>query len=64
MLIIAHKKEETIVIDDNIRITVLEIRRNRVRLGIIAPKNVKIVTRDQTASDRFRTLFRDESEKK
>lgn len=42
MLVLSRKKEESIVIGNNIRVTVLEIRGNRVRLGIEAPASVAI----------------------
>jgi len=45
MLIISRKKAQKIVVADEIEITVLEIRRNRVRFGINAPKDVRIETR-------------------
>jgi carbon storage regulator len=37
MQIIARSVNEGLVIDDNIRVTVLEIQHNRVRLGIETP---------------------------
>jgi carbon storage regulator len=42
MLVLSRKKEEAIVIGDNIRVTVLEVRGNRVRLGIQAPNDVAV----------------------
>lgn len=42
MLVLSRKKEEAIVIGDNIRVTVLEVRGNRVRLGIQAPDDVAV----------------------
>ncbi len=42
MLIIMRRKEEEIIIDDNIRIKVLKIEGNQVHLGIAAPKEIKI----------------------
>ena len=47
MLIIGRKKNEKIIISDNIELTVLEIGRNRVRFGINAPKDVRIHTKLQ-----------------
>ena len=48
MLIISRKKEEKIIVADNIEITILEISRNRVRFGIKAPKDIPIHTRLKT----------------
>lgn len=42
MLVLSRKKNESIVIDENIVITVVEIRGDKVRLGIQAPKEVPI----------------------
>jgi carbon storage regulator len=42
MLVLSRKKNETIIIDDHIVITVVEIRGDKVRLGIEAPKEVPI----------------------
>jgi carbon storage regulator len=42
MLVLARKKDESVVIRDNIVITVVEIRGDRVRLGIEAPKEVAV----------------------
>jgi len=47
MLIIGRKKDQKIMISDNIEIIVLEIGRNRVRFGINAPKDVPIHTKLQ-----------------
>lgn len=46
MLVLSRKKDESIVIDGDITITVLEIRRGVIRLGVEAPKN-KIVLRKE-----------------
>jgi carbon storage regulator CsrA len=44
MLIISRKKEQKIIVADDIEITILEIGRNRVRFGIKAPKTIPIQT--------------------
>ena len=43
MLVLGRKVHEKITISDNIRITVLRIRGNRVRLGVEAPEHVKVI---------------------
>lgn len=45
MLIISRKKDQKIVLADDIEITILEVGRNRVRFGIKAPKHIPIHTR-------------------
>ena len=42
MLTLTRKVGESIRIGDEIQIVVKEIRRNHVRIGILAPKAVKI----------------------
>lgn len=42
MLVLSRKKNESIVIDDRIVITVVEIRGDKVRLGVEAPRDVTI----------------------
>ena len=42
MLILSRKYNEAIVIGDDIRIMVIEIRRDKVRLGITAPRDVPV----------------------
>ena len=42
MLVLSRKKSESIVINDNIVVTVVDIRGDKVRLGIEAPKEVTV----------------------
>ena len=42
MLVLQRKLEETIVVDERITVTVLEVRGGSVRLGIEAPQEVPI----------------------
>ncbi len=42
MLILTRRSGETLVIGDNVTISVLGIRGNQVRLGINAPKDVSV----------------------
>jgi carbon storage regulator len=42
MLVLSRKKNESIVIDDRIKIVVVEIRGDKVRLGVEAPKEVPV----------------------
>jgi carbon storage regulator CsrA len=43
MLVLTRKLDEAIQIGDNIKITVLRVKGNTVRIGIEAPKHVKVV---------------------
>jgi carbon storage regulator len=42
MLVLSRKKNESIVINNDIVITVVEIRGDKVRLGIVAPRDVAV----------------------
>jgi carbon storage regulator len=52
MLVLSRKRDQSIIIDGNIRITVVGIQGNQVRLGIEAPNSVSI----------FREELRDRAE--
>ncbi|HEY7156241.1 MAG TPA: carbon storage regulator [Gemmataceae bacterium] len=43
MLVLTRKQGEQIIIGENIRITVLAVEGNRVRLGLTAPDDVSIL---------------------
>lgn len=42
MLVLARKVNESIVIDENTEILVVEVKGDQVKLGVKAPKNVKV----------------------
>lgn len=42
MLVLSRKKNESVVINNDIVITVIEIRGDKIRLGIAAPKDVPV----------------------
>ena len=42
MLALSRKKNEALVINNNIEITILDIKGDQVKIGIEAPKNVKV----------------------
>jgi carbon storage regulator len=46
MLVLSRKLNESIMIADNVRIVVVEIRGDKVRLGIEAPKEVSVHRRE------------------
>lgn len=43
MLVLSRKRNEQILIDGHIKIEVLQIKGNTVRLGISAPRDVKVL---------------------
>jgi carbon storage regulator len=42
MLVLSRKKDEKVMIGDGIEVTVVEVKGDTVKLGISAPKDVKI----------------------
>ena len=43
MLVLSRKLQQEIMIGDNIKVTVLKVKGNTVRLGIEAPRSVRVV---------------------
>ncbi|QEG20711.1 carbon storage regulator [Mariniblastus fucicola] len=43
MLVLSRKKNESIVIGENVRIEILKVSGNTVRIGIQAPRDVKVL---------------------
>ena len=58
MLVLSRKKNESIVINDDITIVVVEIRGDKVRLGVEAPKEVPVHRREV-----FDAIHRNKEEK-
>lgn len=46
MLALTRKKGEALVINNNIEVTILEIRGDQVKIGISAPKDVPIYRKE------------------
>ena len=46
MLVLSRKKQEVICIGDDIKIMVTDVRGDRVRLGITAPKDLPIYRKE------------------
>ncbi|HUT88394.1 MAG TPA: carbon storage regulator CsrA [Thermoguttaceae bacterium] len=46
MLVLSRKKDESIIINENIVVTIVEIRSGKVRLGIEAPEEVTVHRRE------------------
>lgn len=42
MLVLSRNTDEAIIVGDNVRIVVVEVRGDKVRLGIEAPKDVSV----------------------
>ena len=46
MLVLSRQKDESIIIGDDVEVTIVDIRGNKVRLGITAPKNIPVHRRE------------------
>lgn len=57
MLVLSRKKNESIIINNDIKIVVVEIRGDKVRLGVEAPKEVPV-----HRSEVFEAIHRDPKE--
>ena len=42
LLVLSRRRDQTLVIGDNVEVTILEIKGGQVRLGINAPKAVPV----------------------
>ncbi|MGQ8873588.1 carbon storage regulator CsrA [Paenibacillus amylolyticus] len=50
MLVLSRKKGESIIIQDNIEVTILAVEGDTVRIGISAPKQIDIFRKEVYAS--------------
>lgn len=46
MLVLSRQKDESIIIGDDIVITIVDVRGDKVRLGITAPKHISVHRRE------------------
>ena len=46
MLVLSRQKDESIIIGDDVEVTIVDVRGNKVRLGITAPKNIPVHRRE------------------
>ena len=42
MLVLSRQRDESIIIGDNIEITIVDVRGDKVRLGINAPREISV----------------------
>ncbi|NMB34483.1 MAG: carbon storage regulator CsrA [Clostridium sp.] len=46
MLVLTRKKNESIILNDNIEITIIDVQGEQVRIGIEAPKSVPVYRKE------------------
>ncbi|HOR84908.1 MAG TPA: carbon storage regulator CsrA [Bacillota bacterium] len=46
MLILTRKRDESIIIGDDVEIVISDISEDKVKIGIIAPKHVKVFRKE------------------
>ena len=46
MLVLSRQKDESIMVGDNVEITIVDVRGDKVRLGITAPKEIPVHRRE------------------
>jgi carbon storage regulator len=46
MLVLSRQKDESIMIGDEVEITIVDVRGDKVRLGITAPKSIAVHRRE------------------
>jgi carbon storage regulator len=46
MLVLSRQKDESIIIGDDVEITIVDVRGDKVRLGITAPKEIPVHRRE------------------
>ncbi len=46
MLVLSRREDESIIINDDIEIKVIGVKQDQVKIGIVAPKSVKIFRKE------------------
>jgi carbon storage regulator len=46
VLVLSRREDESIIINDNIEIKVIGIKQDQIKIGIVAPKDVKIFRKE------------------
>jgi len=59
MLVLSRQKDESIMIGDNVEIVIVDVRGDKVRLGITAPKDISVHRREV-----YDAIQREKNEKK
>jgi carbon storage regulator len=46
VLVLSRKEDESIIINDNIEIKIIGVKQDQVKIGIVAPRDVKIYRKE------------------
>lgn len=58
MLVLSRQKDESIIIGDDVEITIVDVRGDKVRLGITAPRSISVHRKEV-----YEAIQREKSEK-
>jgi carbon storage regulator len=58
MLVLSRQKDESIMIGDDVEVTIVDVRGDKVRLGITAPKSIPVHRREV-----YEAIKREQAEK-
>jgi carbon storage regulator len=64
MLVLSRQKDESIIIGDDIEITIVDVRGDKVRLGITAPREIPVHRREVYEAIQREKKEREEKEDK
>jgi len=64
MLVLSRQKDESIIIGDNVEVTIVDVRGDKVRLGITAPKDIPVHRREVYEAIQREKAEKAEAEKK
>jgi carbon storage regulator len=56
MLVLARKRGEAIVIGDDITVEIIDVRGDKIRLGITAPKDIRVLRTELLDSKQAKEL--------
>jgi carbon storage regulator len=59
MLVLSRQKDESIIIGDDVEVIIVDVRGDKVRLGITAPKEVSVHRKEV-----YEAIQREKAEKK
>jgi carbon storage regulator len=59
MLVLSRQKDESIIIGDDVEIIIVDVRGDKVRLGITAPKSISVHRKEV-----YEAIQREKKEKK